>query len=155
MRMQAKSTSRVRGMTLVEMLVTLVSASVGLLGIAALQLVSLRSNQEAYLRLQASALADSILDRIRANPKGFIDAEYDNIVFNGTGTAGTRAGTDLKAWQAEVDRLLPGGANAAAGAIRRKPSSNVVTITIRWGKQGDRNSAPGSATGTLQTWTEI
>jgi len=59
--------SGARGFTLVEVLVTVVVISVGLLGIAALQTTSLRSNHESYLRTQATAFADDIIDRIRSN----------------------------------------------------------------------------------------
>lgn len=140
------------GMSLVEVLVTLVSSSVGLLGIAALQLVSLRSNQEAYVRLQASSLASSMLERIRTNQQGFLNDEYSNVTFNATGAAGARASSDLLAWQAEIDRTLPGGADTAAGAIERVPGANVVTVTVRWGGQSNR---PDTATNTLKVRTEI
>src|SRR5690606_22543791 len=83
-----------RGMTLVEILVTVVLISVGLLGIAALQLTTLRSNQEALIRSQASELANNILDRMRANQAGFLADQY-NVDFDGTGPAGTAAGNDL------------------------------------------------------------
>ena len=46
---------RSRGMTLIEVLVAMVVISVGLLGIAALQMLSLRNSQGAYLRTQATA----------------------------------------------------------------------------------------------------
>jgi type IV pilus assembly protein PilV len=54
-------------MTLVEVLVTLVLISVGLLGVAALQLTTLKNNQESYVRSQAAMLAADILDRMRSN----------------------------------------------------------------------------------------
>lgn len=143
------------GMSLVEVLVTLVSSSVGLLGIAALQLVSLRNNQEAYVRLQASSLASSMLDRIRTNQRGFLDDEYSNVVFNATGATNTRSGADLVAWQSEIDQTLPGGADTAAGAIERVPGANVVTVTIRWGGQSNRPTSRDTAAGTLKVRTEI
>ncbi len=62
------------GMTLVEVLVTAVMISVGLLGVAALQLTSLKSNQESYVRSQAAMLAADLLDRMRANQAGFAPA---------------------------------------------------------------------------------
>ena len=46
-----------RGTTLIETLVALVVLSVGLLGIAALQMTSLRNNRGAHLRSQAQVLA--------------------------------------------------------------------------------------------------
>lgn len=142
-----------RGMTLIEVLVTLVLISVGLLGVAALQLTSLRGNQEAYVRSQASALAGYILDRMRANPQAFRAGAY-NVAFNATGTAGTTAGNDLSAWQNEINRLLPGGNANAAGSIATVAGSpNIVTITIRWSERQDDFTV--DTLPTFQTRTEI
>ncbi len=136
------STSRVRflrgaqrGMTLVEVLVTMVIISVGLLGVAALQLTSLKSNQESYVRSQAAMLAADILDRMRANQTGFAAGHYDMANdasgFDQAGTAGTAAADDITTWQATIDRLLPGADDEAAGRIVRT-NNRIVTITIRW-----------------------
>ena len=56
-----------RGMTMIEVLVTLVIVSFGLLGVGALQLMSLQVNQGANQRSQASMLALSALDAMRGN----------------------------------------------------------------------------------------
>jgi type IV pilus assembly protein PilV len=156
--MQRPRRRTAHGMTLVEVLVTLVLVSVGLLGVAALQLTSLKSNQEAYVRSQASALAGDILDRIRANPQAFRAGAY-TVPLNGTGAAGTTAGRDLSAWQAEINRLLPGGDANAAGAIAPVDPANprIVTITIQWSERED-SATFRDATQTLptfQTRTEI
>ena len=121
-----------RGVTLVETLVTLVSTSVGLLGVAALHLVSLRTNHDANVRLQASTLAGSVLERIRADRAGYLAGEYADVEFNGTGAPGTSARIHLATWQQEIDRQLPGGQEGAAGAIQHDERSPVVTVTIRW-----------------------
>lgn len=130
---------RSAGMSLVEVLVALVSTSVGLLGVAALQLATVRGAQEANVRLQATALASSMLERIRVNPRGFRSGEY-RVTFNGRGPSG-RSGEDIREWQAEIDRTLPGGIKWAAGAIDTQPGTNVVVVTIRWNQTGDRKSA--------------
>ena len=62
-----RSISRPAGFTLVEVLVSIVILSIGLLGIAKLMLFSSRSNDSAYLRSQATELAYEILDNMRAN----------------------------------------------------------------------------------------
>lgn len=59
--------ARSGGFTLVEVLVSLVILAIGLLGIAKLMLFSSHSNDSAYLRSQATALAYEILDDMRAN----------------------------------------------------------------------------------------
>jgi type IV pilus assembly protein PilV len=125
---------RQTGMTLIEVLVTLVLVSVGLLGVAGLQLASLKTNQEAYARSQASVLAADILDRMRANGVNF--RKYI-VAANGTGEAATTAGNDLLAWQAAIDRTLGGDPASTGGQIDVGAApSNVVTITIRWSERG-------------------
>ena len=130
-----------RGMTLVEVLVTLVLTSVGLLGVAALQLTSLKSNQESYVRSQAAMLAADMLDRMRSNQVGFIAGNYDmaNDATASTGTAGTVAAADIAAWQATINRLLPGSDADAAGRVVR--NDHIVTITIRWREREERGTA--------------
>jgi type IV pilus assembly protein PilV len=140
-------------MSLVEVLVTLVSTSVGLLGIAALQLVSVKSNHEAQARLQATALTASMLDSMRANRAGVLSGEYRAIAFNATGNALTVAGADLAAWQREIDRILPGGSLIAAGAIEQPANSNLVVITIRWGQEA--SDAASSRSNALTTRAEL
>lgn len=57
-----------RGTGLIEVMVTVVVLAVGLLGIAALQVQSKRSNFEAIQRTTATMLAHAIIERMRANP---------------------------------------------------------------------------------------
>lgn len=148
-----------RGMTLIEVLVTLLLISVGLLGVAALQLSTLKNNQEAYVRSQASVLAGDILDRIRANANAFRDGEY-TVAWNGEGSGDTTtAGRDLTAWQAAIDATLPGGAGDAAGRIER--NGNIVTITIRWAERTtqqlakDATDEDATSLPTFETRSEI
>ena len=56
-----------RGLSLIEVLVTLIILAIGLLGLAALQMNSLRQNTAAYERSVASMLAYEIIDRMHAN----------------------------------------------------------------------------------------
>jgi len=140
MSFQLRSQASQRGFTLVEILVTVVLVSVGLLGVAALQLTTLRGNQDAYVRSQASVLASDILDRMRVNPFGFRTDAY-KVTFNGTGDPATRAGKDLKDWQDEIDRSLPGTDEESAGQVDRTYDDttrrHIVTITIQWRERGE------------------
>lgn len=63
------------GVTLVEVLVTLLITTVGLLGLAALQLGALKATSESAQRSQAVWLMQDLVERIRANPRGKAD-EY-------------------------------------------------------------------------------
>jgi type IV pilus modification protein PilV len=58
---------RQRGFTMVETLVALVVLAIGLLGIAALYLDSLRAGRTAIYRTQAVNLSADLADRIRSN----------------------------------------------------------------------------------------
>ncbi|MGH8598331.1 MAG: type IV pilus modification protein PilV [Gammaproteobacteria bacterium] len=55
------------GFTLLEVLISVFVLSIGLLGIAGLQMTSKRTNYEAVQRTNATMLAQELLERIRAN----------------------------------------------------------------------------------------
>lgn len=119
------------GITLIEVLIALVVFSIGLLGLAGLQTLSLRFNTSAYYRTQATALASGLSDRMRANRQGALDGLYD-ADFTApvdcgpdAGGAGTPA-DDLAAWRTALACQLPEG----TGAVARNGSQ--FTITVQW-----------------------
>jgi type IV pilus assembly protein PilV len=67
--MMSKSTFilRQRGVSLIEILVTTLILGVGLLGVAALQVSSISSNQEGLFASQATAIAEDYASRIRSS----------------------------------------------------------------------------------------
>ena len=114
-----------RGTTLVETLVALVVLSVGLLGIAALQMTSLRNNRGAHLRSQAQVLAYDIADRMRANRNVALANAYV-VALGVTPAGGTLNALDLQEWKATLAQALPSG----DGEITRV--GNMFRIRIRW-----------------------
>ena len=58
---------RLRGFTLIEVLVTLLIIAIGLLGLAGLQVTSLKNQMETYQRAQALLLVEDMVNRIRVN----------------------------------------------------------------------------------------
>lgn len=68
-----------RGFTLIEVLVTVVVVSIGLLGLAGLQINGLRANLSSEARSKATLLASDIIERMRANPLGIAGNNYDGI----------------------------------------------------------------------------
>jgi len=135
-----------RGFSLIEALVSLVVLSIGLLGVAGLQLTSLRSNQGAALRSQATFLAYDIIDRMRANSGAALAGAY-NIPFGATGAGGTPAGNDLIAWKQNLTRTLPVGASGTApdGCVQLDPVTHIVSVYILW---DDTHAAPQSPSNT-------
>ena len=88
---------RQAGSTLIEILVTLVILAIGILGVFALQTSSLKSNQNSYLRTQATILSYDIMERIRANRQGVNNGSYNNptpgLTANCLATAGCSLNT--------------------------------------------------------------
>ena len=73
---------RQAGFSLIEVLVTMVVLSIGLLGVAGMQASGLRNNHAVYTKTQATNLAMDMAERIRANPKG--RANYVGFDTSGT-----------------------------------------------------------------------
>lgn len=112
------------GFTLMEVLVTVVILSIGLLGVAGLQFGSLRGNQSAFHSSIAAALAAEGADRIRANLPGVRDRDtgvartaYDLITSAGADPGCIDAGCtyaqlaeyDAFEWITKIESLLPAG----------------------------------------------
>lgn len=68
----------IQGITLIEVLVTIAITTVGLLGLSALQLQSIKSTEDSGNRAQAIWLANDIINRIWAN-----EASSDDYITNG------------------------------------------------------------------------
>ena len=75
------SASRQGGLSMIELLVAVLVLGIGVLGITALQMVSLQNNRAALYRAEAVQLAYDMMDRIRANPIGAVVAgdSYDGV----------------------------------------------------------------------------
>jgi type IV pilus assembly protein PilV len=134
------SMARARGFTLVEALVALVVLSIGLLGIASMQLSSLRWNHGASMRSQATLLAYDIVDRMRANQIAANAGEYD-MALGTTPTGATVARSDLIRWKEGLVRTLPDG----DGSVTRQLVGTTMTyvITVQWNdSRGERQTDP-------------
>jgi len=147
-----------QGFTLVEILVTVIVLSIGLLGLAGLQLNGLRSNHSAYLRSQATLLTLDIADRMRANRTSAVSGNYDIDIGDvpaaatctGTGAncaPSTLAGADLSQWKNHLSDSLPQG----DGAIARVAlgAKTLVTITVQWDDSKGQNAPVQLVTETL------
>ncbi len=68
------------GFTLVEILIAMIIMAIGLLGLASLQAIALRDNQDAFYHRQAVLLAYEMQDRIMANKTGWIDSTQQTTI---------------------------------------------------------------------------
>ena len=121
-----------RGLTLVEILIALLILSIGLLGLAGLQTLSLKFNTSAYYRTQATALAYDFADRMRANRQDALNDLYvvafqDPPPACGAGVvAGTVAEEDIAIWRDALACRIP----QSTGEVVR--NGNEFTITVQW-----------------------
>ncbi len=120
---------RQRGFSLIEILVTMVLTSIGLLGIAGLIVTSLKNNKSSYSRTQATFLATDIVDRMRAN-RGMAEADSlpYNLALEDTPTGTGVVADDLRTWRTIVSESVPEG----KGAVKFDPTSKNVVVTIQW-----------------------
>ncbi len=148
---------RQKGFSLIEVLITLLVVSFGLLGMAALIISGVRSNNIAHYRSVASKQTEDIADRMRANQAGLIAGVYDNL--SATTPAGGDCATnacsatqiatyDHAQWNTANSRLLPGGVGAVNGSLAAG-----YAITLMWTEKGmngevDPNCPGGVATNT-------
>ncbi len=119
---------------LLEVLVTVGILAVGLLGVAAMQINSLKSGVSALQRGEAAILVASMSDKMRTNSAGVYAGSYSGL------TAGTPAATisnsaeraqnDFDTWQQGISAVFSSTA-AATGFIICPTTFNCV-LRINW-----------------------
>jgi type IV pilus assembly protein PilV len=135
------------GFTLLEVLIALLVLSIGLLGIGKMMMLSARANDSAYMRSQATALAYTMLDAMRANRQAAIVQGYDTAMgvfpvgLQPCGTvaapcnSGQQAQNDLFLWGSSLGTALPlgQGSVATAVALAGTGANNITaTVTVQW-----------------------
>jgi type IV pilus assembly protein PilV len=136
--------ARSRGFSLLEVLIALLVLSIGLLGIAGLQVFSLKYNHQSYERTQATMLINEIVDRMRANPDAVTAGLYDDVpigdpysTYSGYGTCPTTCSStdlfnyDIFQWK---KRMQDAGmlASGKGGISVVDPATSLYAITISW-----------------------
>jgi len=109
------ATNASRGFSLIEVLVTLFITTVGLLGLAALQLQGLNGAHEAILRTQAAAFAVDMAELLHA----------------GSDTATYLTTHDIDDWRARIVQRLPGGGG------RIDSNATITSIHVLWNEHGN------------------
>lgn len=121
------------GLSLIEVLITVVLVSIGLLGLAGLQLMTVQNTNSAAERFEATTLARNILERMRANRQQARNGQYNITLGAAPGGSGL-VGDDQTAWLDSLD-VLPAG----QGAID-VDGAGIVTIEVKWTDASDDNA---------------
>ena len=122
--------NRIRGFSLVEILVAIVVLSFGMLGMVGMQAYSLQSNRDARLQAQAASLARELAELVRSNRVTAVKTGVDNPYLGtfstplamttpsyclssanaatGCTTPADVATAQMTEWLARVDDELPG-----------------------------------------------
>lgn len=131
-----------RGATLIEVLVAVIIMAIGMLGMAAMQSITLRNSQGAMERTQAVVQTYTILDAMRANLTAARNGQYNMAMPSGNACAVPPAGStlvdrDKNFWITSLQNTL---GPSACGSV--SCADRVCTITVRW----DDSRASGGET---------
>ncbi len=133
-----------QGATLIEALVSILVLSLGLLGMAGLQLNALSFQKSSWATHRIAELTGDISERIRANPTGASNGNYIYTATYSTAKAATMtsnlcrtsgtdcttaqiANDDIAAWLVKAQAALPSGAATLTG-----DSMNGFTVTAMY-----------------------
>lgn len=122
---------RQRGFSLIEVLVTIVVVSFGMLGFAGLLNESIVSNRQAHMRSQATLLAHDIVERMRVNRPAAVSGSYTIALATSPGGS-TLAAADLVEWKSLLGSYLPAGDGSVV-----VDGSGGVTVVITWDDDND------------------
>lgn len=142
------------GAGLIEVLISLLVITIGILGMVNVHRSSLQYNQSSYVQSQATILASDMLDRIQANNhlaesgtnyqvdlndleySQCIESSYPNNCEAGNCNPQEMAAYDIRQWKFQLACQLPG----SQGSISYLDSGNVRTYVIHlsFPDMGDR-----------------
>ena len=137
------------GFTLLEVMIALLILSVGVLGVASLQVKTYKQLQASYNMGRASILAGEMSDRMVANADEARAGAYihstqlgatprDCGTHNDGCNAVQWASYDRYIWQSKIASIdadgvpVPGSLPSASGAVARIGSTNDFLVTVRW-----------------------
>lgn len=148
--------SRQRGFTLIEVLVSILIITVGLLGLAKLQTRMQLSDMESYQRAQALLLLNDISSRMTANPNNagnYVTGSSSPVGsgMNCPASSATRQQADIADWCGSLQGAAEvGGGNVKAGAMLggrgciESLGSGQYLVTVAWQGMSPISAPPSS-----------
>ena len=121
------------GISLIEVMVAVFVLAIGMLGMAGLQMASLRSNQSSYERSAAVLAAYTMIDRLRADITAARAGSYNlarpaNSCTIPSGS--TFPATQLAAWLTDLQTSM--GSSACGGVTCTTGATATCVISVRW-----------------------
>ena len=125
-----RSPRHARGISLIEVMISVLILGVGMLGIAAMQTTALRNNQSAMQRSQVVIQTYTILDAMRANRDQALIGSYNTGgMICAAPTGDTLVAKDQAMWITSLKATLA-DADSTCGSINCDDGS--CTITVQW-----------------------
>ena len=135
-----------RGVSLIESMIALVVISIGLLGIASLQITAMGQNNSALNHSQAVWMAYNMSDRIRANEDEFLNYAgidtangYAGECISATCDTAAMRQADAAEWETMIESNLPGG----RGMINANALVGGLEIIVMWDDDGTGATGTG------------
>jgi type IV pilus assembly protein PilV len=125
-----------RGIGMLEVLIAVVVLSIGLIGMASLQISGLRFNRDAFLRSQATVLIYDVIEQMRIDSVNAIDnGAYSATYAQAQAEAACNPSSlDVSAvtncWQVYLRERIPGASLSVAGPAGT--DNNEFTVSLTW-----------------------
>lgn len=151
--MKTTSVRHQRGITLLESLVAIVVAALGILGILGVQIRTLTDTQTTVRRAQAIRLIEDLGERMKVNPNALADIDAYKSGFSEEPTPGScssgcnhsqLAAYDLAVWKQTVKNTLPLGQAsvflAPGEGTGANPNRRQLGMMISW-RENERDTS--------------
>lgn len=150
---------RQRGISLIESLVAMVIAALGILGIVGVQLRTLADTQTSVRRAQAILLIEDLSERMKVNPNALNNLSSYDSDFDDTPTPDSCAANctpaqqtsyDLATWKQTVANNLPLGEASIFLAPGETQGRRQLGVMIAW-RENERSGADSAFKDNIDT----
>lgn len=143
--------NRQSGASLLEVLIAVLILAIGLLGIAALQSLTLKNTQGSSERSAAVIQSYAMLDMMRANRAQALAGQYNTgLLCAAPDDVASRVGGDQARWIAQLQESV---GSTACGEI--ECGAVTCSITVQWAERGTAGGGEEDATQTIVTETRL
>ncbi len=140
---RTKQYSHQTGVTMIEVLIAILVAVIGLFSAMQLQLTAVANTHSAYFRSQAAVISMGLIDQLRANPSAALAGDYDIELATNVPSDGGLEVTDLAQWRADLSSALPGSTSSVACVT----ATRICNLLVQW------DDSPGVSGNSLQQFS--